>query len=199
MSSSGGQSGGNGHHTHISSKSAGQLHQQMTALSKRLSDSVARADEESNCESWVELDQPSRNSLSSSIDALYIPPHDAQLLRERHGSRQSPKSLSSPNTEFVSLDPTTKQKLWDWSSRVEVIPPKEYRYRFVSRSALTTPPNSPQPELDVGWFSLRHSSIVKSQLFRVEVIFGLVVSNFVTFLLGACLGYALCKRIHHKY
>lgn len=100
--------------------------------------------------------------------------------------------------------------LWDWSSRPEVQPPINLGARRVrsstnptnqqaatgGQSALTTPPNSPVPERPDMWMSLRHKSLlVKSPLFRADVILGLVVSNIVTFLLGACLGYYMCKQI----
>ncbi len=39
-----------------------------------------------------------------------------------------------------------------------------------------------------GSLNLRHSKLIQSAFFRVEVLFGLVVSNLITFVLGAAIG-----------
>lgn len=57
-------------------------------------------------------------------------------------------------------------------------------------STLTTPPNSPEPELssEFEYKYRREKAPKKPVFFRFEVIFGLVVSNLMTFVLGATLG-----------
>jgi BCL2/adenovirus E1B protein-interacting protein 3 len=157
-------------------------------------------------DSWVELAPPSRGSLCSSVDAYLLT--DAQQ-PTKGGSHNSPKSLQSPNVELEDLE-AVKYKLtrdmlppgkgtdwiWDWSSRPEAVPPKEYRFRHPGSSALTTPPNSPVPSPGevASSLSLRHSRLLKSQSLSPEVLIGFVVSNLLTLLLGACIGYYIGKR-----
>lgn len=70
----------------------------------------------------------------------------------------------------------------------------DYRFRFFRNrngqigSALTTPPNSPEPDLSSD-FEFKHRGKSKKWVFyRFEVIIGLFVSNVVTFLIGASIG-----------
>ena len=118
-------------------------------------------------------------------------------------SRLSPISLQSPHVEFESNLEQVKYRLakdmlppgkntdwiWDWSSRPEANPPNRllrHRSGQIS-STLTTPPNSPEPEL-ASEFDYKMDRAPKSVFFRFEVIFGLVVSNLMTFVLGATIG-----------
>ncbi|VDK41727.1 unnamed protein product [Anisakis simplex] len=160
-------------------------------------------------ESWVEL-APSRASLCSSVDALVMIDAD---ITAREGSRQSPVSLQSPHVEFEPNLEQVKFRLtqdlpssknadwtWYWSSRPETHPPRSVRQRSgLLDSTLSTPPNSPEPE------SLTASSPVEyhrkaiisksSSLFRLDILFGFVVSNLVTFMLGAAIGFCVCKKL----
>lgn len=175
--------------------------------------------EEDLQESWVELAPPSRGSGSSittctdtgvilerllidaqqSLQSLQSVPSSAKDSR-----RHSPKSLQSPHVEFETGFETIKYRLttrdtdwiWDWSSRPEALPPKEWRSRRPnSRGSLTTPPNSPVPSQDGGHFlSLRHSKWMRSRLVSSEVMWGFVLSNFVTFLLGTCIGFYVARK-----
>jgi hypothetical protein len=57
-------------------------------------------------------------------------------------------------------------------------------------SALTTPPNSPEPDMSSSDFDFKHG-IGKTRkwiFYRFEVIIGLFVSNLVTFMIGATIG-----------
>lgn len=118
-------------------------------------------------------------------------------------SRLSPISLQSPHVEFESNLEQVKYRLakdmlppgkntdwiWDWSSRPEANPPNRLlRHRSGQiGSTLTTPPNSPEPEL-ASEFDYKMDRAPKSVFLRFEVIFGLVVSNLMTFVLGATIG-----------
>lgn len=174
-------------------------------------------DDESVPDSWVELAPPSRGSLASSVDAALM--YDAQQEAQPSTKKNSPKSLASPNVEFSPNLDEVKIKLasdmlppgqntdwiWDWSSRPEIVPPKQYQLARSNVSAvgstLTTPPNSPAPgdrRVSEGSFGSRHSKLMRTYLFRVDVILGIVVSNLVHFLLGACIGWFLCKRTHDR-
>jgi len=131
---------------------------------------------------------------------------------DRGDSRLSPVSvLHSPHVEMESSLEQVKYRLikdmlppgkntdwiWDWSSRPETIPPKGLRFRTTNGagSVVTTPPNSPIPDQLHGVASFRHSKLIRSAFFRVEVLVGLVVSNLVTFVLGAAIGFCICKRL----
>uniref|UniRef100_A0A915C727 Uncharacterized protein n=1 Tax=Parascaris univalens TaxID=6257 RepID=A0A915C727_PARUN len=145
-------------------------------------------------ESWVEL-APSRASMCSSVDAIIV---DADTAAKDY-SRQSPISIQSPHVEFEPNLEQVKFRLtrdvlpparstdwiWDWSSRPEAIPPRTVRQRSAQLdSTLSTPPNSPEPESA----SLFEYGKNKS-LFRLDIIFGFMVSNIVTFVIGAAIGY----------
>ncbi|TMS36009.1 hypothetical protein L596_003280 [Steinernema carpocapsae] len=156
---------------------------------------------ESVPESWVEL-APSRASLCSSIEAVIID-RDSEPGMSKD-SRLSPVSIQSPHVEFENLE-QVKYRLvkdmlppgrntdwiWDWSSRPEAPPSKSVRYRGVAGSTLTTPPNSPAPELDYDYVP---KAVVKPSFSRFNVILSLVVSNIVTLFVGVSLGFYFCKR-----
>jgi len=163
---------------------------------------------ESVPESWVEL-APSRASFCSSVEAAIL--LEGSTGGEASGnrdSRSSPVSLQSPQVEFESLEqvknrlnnmmPTgTKNTdwIWDWTARPEAMPPQRLiRYRSGQiGSALTTPPNSPEPEgLDFEKTEKKKQSI----FLRFEVILGFVVSNITFFILGCTIGYCICKKLN---
>ncbi|MFH4981951.1 hypothetical protein AB6A40_008660 [Gnathostoma spinigerum] len=155
-------------------------------------------DRDSMPESWVEL-APSRSSLSSSVDAAVMLDNDSHA---KEGSRLSPVSLHSPHVEFESNLEQVKYRLskdvlqngrgadwiWDWSSRPEAQPFMSNRHNSTQVCpSLSTPPNSPVPgssEFEFG---------TKTSVFRIML--GLVVSNLFTFMLGAAIGYYVCKNI----
>jgi BCL2/adenovirus E1B protein-interacting protein 3 len=160
------------------------------------------ADDDNIPESWVEL-APSRTSLSSSVEAIMV-----ESGTSNKDSRLSPVSLQSPHVEFESNLEQVKYRLakdvlpskngtdwlWDWSSRPEAIPSRMMRHRGDQQigSTLTTPPNSPEPESSD--YEFRAVKTRKPAFFRFEVIFGLVVSNLVTFFIGVGFGLFLSRR-----
>lgn len=152
-------------------------------------------------ESWVEL-APSRTSLCSSVEAVMVDKDAGE--GNSKDSRLSPISIQSPHVEFESNLEQVKYRLakdmlpqggksnewiWDWSSRPEANPPNRLlRHRSGQiGSTLTTPPNSPEPEL-ISEFEYKVEKKPKSVFYRFEVIFGLVFSNVLTFVLGATIG-----------
>ncbi|CAO4386061.1 unnamed protein product [Caenorhabditis nigoni] len=153
-------------------------------------------------ESWVEL-APSRTSLCSSVDINMV------IIDEKDkDSRLSPVSIAqSPHVEFESLE-QVKYKLvremlppgkntdwmWDWSSRPENTPPKTIRMVQYG-SNLTTPPNSPEPEMS------QYMPYESDSLFNVRVVFGFLVTNIFSFVVGAAVGFAVCRKIikHHRH
>ncbi|ULT83311.1 hypothetical protein L5515_018361 [Caenorhabditis briggsae] len=157
---------------------------------------------ESTPESWVEL-APSRTSLCSSVDINMV------IIDEKDkDSRLSPVSIAqSPHVEFESLE-QVKYKLvremlppgkntdwmWDWSSRPENTPPKTIRMVQYG-SNLTTPPNSPEPEMS------QYMPYESDSLFNVRVVFGFLVTNIFSFVVGAAVGFAVCRKIikHHRH
>ena len=172
-------------------------------------------------DSWVEL-APSRNSLCSSVEAVIFedPCAEASISKD---SRLSPISVQSPCVELESNLEQVKYRLvkdikntdwiWDWSSRPEALPKNFARVKNdVIGSTLTTPPNSPEPGLyrhpmDLGSAFDTNSLVGQtgaispkagrwSSFWRFEVLVGLVVSNLVTFVLGATIGFCICKKAH---
>ncbi|EFO82312.1 CRE-DCT-1 protein [Caenorhabditis remanei] len=140
-------------------------------------------------ESWVEL-APSRTSLCSSVDINMV------IIDEKDkDSRLSPVSIAqSPHVEFESLEqvkyklvkemlpPGKTDWIWDWSSRPENTPPKTVRIVQYG-SNLTTPPNSPEPEM------YQYMAYESDSLFNVRVVFGFLVTNIFSFVVGAAVGY----------
>ncbi|GMT07437.1 hypothetical protein PENTCL1PPCAC_29611 [Pristionchus entomophagus] len=151
-------------------------------------------------ESWVEL-APSRGSLCSSVDVGMVMVDDVNLGKD---SRLSPVSVQSPHVEFDSLE-QVKYKLvrdmlppgkntdwiWDWSSRPEALPPKCVRMRQYG-SNLTTPPNSPEPEL-LAAFPIERKD--RASYLSMNMFVGFIVSNLVTLVIGAAIGFAVCRRL----
>jgi len=176
-------------------------------------DRALNSDEgESVPESWVEL-APSRASLCSSVEAVMVENEGSGEASANKDSRLSPVSLQSPHgVEFETSLDQVKYRLvkdikntdwiWDWSSRPEkqeYIPPNKMNRNRSGQigSTLTTPPNSPEPELS-SEFEFKTTKIQKpasSVFWRFEVIVGLVVSNMLTLVLGATIGFCLCKKM----
>jgi hypothetical protein len=158
-------------------------------------------------ESWVEL-APSRQSLCSSVEAVMIEKDSNGEASNSKDSRLSPISIQSPHVEFEQNLEQVKYRLakdmssgkstdwiWDWSSRPESNHPNRMlRHRSGQiGSTLTTPPNSPEPEL-ASEFDYKVDKSSRSVFTRFEVILGLVVSNLMTFMLGATIGFCICKK-----
>uniref|UniRef100_A0A7E4W2K2 FXYD domain-containing ion transport regulator n=2 Tax=Panagrellus redivivus TaxID=6233 RepID=A0A7E4W2K2_PANRE len=160
-------------------------------------------------ESWVEL-APSRTSLCSSVEAVMVDRDGFGEAGNSKDSRLSPVSIQSPHVELESNLEQVKYRLakdmlpsgprntdwiWDWSSRPEANPPlKFFRHRGQAGSTLTTPPNTPDPEL-ASDYEYKLEKIPTSVFRRFEVIVGLVVSNLMTFMLGATIGFCICKKL----
>jgi hypothetical protein len=177
---------------------------------KRLTTQEKNSDEgDSMPESWVEL-APSRQSLCSSVEAVMIEKDSNGEASNSKDSRLSPVSIQSPHVEFeqnleqvkyrLAKDMTSGGKstdwIWDWSSRPEANHPNRMlRHRSGQiGSTLTTPPNSPEPEL-ASEYDYKVDKSSKSVFSRFEVILGLVVSNLMTFMLGATIGFCICKKL----
>lgn len=179
-------------------------------VSERTSD-----DAECTSESWEHL-APSRASLCSSVEAVMVDRDGGETTNSgTKDSRLSPvSSLQSPQVEFDTDLQQVKDRLvkdmlppgkntdwiWDWSSRPEAIPPKMARHRSGQiGSTLTTPPNSPEPENSEAeansYFDYSPKAKKKSSLLRFEVICGLVLSNLITFFVGATVGFCVCKKL----
>ncbi|VDM80609.1 unnamed protein product [Strongylus vulgaris] len=107
----------------------------------------------------------------------------------------SPVSVQSPHVEFDNLEqvkfrlvrdmmPAGKNTdwIWDWSSRPEAYPPKCVRVRQYG-SNLTTPPNSPEPELMTIF-----AYDVEPKSMSLTVVVSFIVSNVITFVIGAAIG-----------
>uniref|UniRef100_A0A0N4Z308 BNIP3-like protein n=1 Tax=Parastrongyloides trichosuri TaxID=131310 RepID=A0A0N4Z308_PARTI len=165
---------------------------------------------ESMPESWCEL-APSRGSFCSSLDTnnLVLVGKDGEL---KVDSRASPISLHGPYSEIDRNLEQVRQKLqkeglssvrgqdwiWDWSTRSEqnYSSSKNFYRGTYNNSALTTPPNSPEPFyyegniFDYGKPGKKFSSHY--------YMISLVASHICTLLLGTTMGYYLFKRFGHN-
>ncbi|VDD90990.1 unnamed protein product [Enterobius vermicularis] len=152
-------------------------------------------DDESIADSWVDI-APSRGSLSSTDAAVTF---DADAL-QRDFSRDSPVSVHSSIIEFeanleqvkcrLTKDLPTRMStdwIWDWSSRPECVPVGSHNHR----SVVSTPPNSLQGSSVASFYRCQE----KQSFTRLRVLCGLVFSNFFTFVIGAAIGFYVCKRI----
>uniref|UniRef100_A0A0K0FAY2 NIP3 homolog (projected from Caenorhabditis elegans ortholog dct-1) n=1 Tax=Strongyloides venezuelensis TaxID=75913 RepID=A0A0K0FAY2_STRVS len=161
---------------------------------------------ESMPESWCEL-APSRDSYCSSLDVtnLVLIGKDGE---SKFDSRASPTSLNGPYSEVDRNMEQVRLKLqreglssvrgqdwiWDWSTRSE----QNYNYSknfnkgTYNNSALTTPPNSPEPYYYEGNIFEYGKSSKKypSHYYMIS----LVASHLCTLLLGTTMGYYLFKR-----
>ncbi|GIX71952.1 hypothetical protein CDAR_439441 [Caerostris darwini] len=106
--------------------------------------------------------------------------------------RESPKSPRSPVVEDASLDDLLPSQqcdagqrrhgstdwIWEWSSKPEQRPPKEWKLQHPPRSSL----------------SLRNSRAAKSGLFSTEMLTIIFVSNLLSVLIGFGIGCCVYKR-----
>jgi len=169
---------------------------------------------DSQTESWVEL-APSRASLCSSVEAVMVDRDSAEANGSKD-SRLSPVSLQGPHVEFEPTLDQVKYQLvkdmlppgkntdwiWNWDSRPEreVLPPSRLLRNRNGQigSTLTTPPNSPEAEMS-SEFEYKNGKVKKSIFYRFEVIVGLFVSNLMTFVIGATIGFWICKKISKSH
>ncbi|XP_013786304.1 BCL2/adenovirus E1B 19 kDa protein-interacting protein 3-like [Limulus polyphemus] len=113
--------------------------------------------------------------------------------KSSHGN--SPKSPHSPVIEpshtpnelliinkedlLVGRRQVATDWIWDWSSRPDQLPPKEWKFKHPQRAGL----------------SLRHSKVVKHGLFSTEVLSILVLTNLLSLILGAGIGLFIGRRL----
>lgn len=113
----------------------------------------------------------------------------------RDSPGDSPKSPpNSPNTELNTEDDlkgvyinycyreepdaNSTDWIWDWSSRPELTPPKDWKFKHPKRKS----------------YSIRHAKVGKNSLFSKEVLYTLFITNFISLLLGAGVGLWLTRR-----
>ncbi|KAF4518429.1 hypothetical protein B566_EDAN002082 [Ephemera danica] len=109
----------------------------------------------------------------------------------RGGSPKSPPN--SPNTElteeidivkgyYINKELESTDWVWDWSSRPDQAPPKDWRFRH------------PSPPLGRRSYSMRHAKVGKTSLFSREVLYTLLLTNVLSLIIGAGIGVWLCRR-----
>jgi len=113
----------------------------------------------------------------------------------RDSLRGSPKSPpNSPNTELNPEDELTgvyindynKEKLdddwvWGWSSRLDAQPPKDWKFEH------------PKGRVGPG-YSMRLVRVGKNSLFSREVIYGFLLTNVISAILGVGIGVWLSRK-----
>ncbi|XP_054709523.1 BCL2/adenovirus E1B 19 kDa protein-interacting protein 3-like [Uloborus diversus] len=123
-----------------------------------------------------------RESCHSSLGGSGISSH-----------RESPKSPRSPTEEHVLEEMMPCQFgvvrrhgstdwIWDWSSKPDQRPPKEWKLHH------------PKPTL-----SLRNSKAAKSGLFSTEMLTIIFFSNLLSVLIGTGIGLYISKRIGSEF
>lgn len=176
----------------------------MTSTPRSIADEIIN-------ESWVELGHSEENSHARNtpvaVGAIYQTYMEKLLLEaqresghasvvESDGSshRDSPRSSHSPIVDIglgkdsSHLNKEIKDKqiitdwIWDWSSRPDQQPPKQWKFKHPQRSAL----------------SLRHSKIVKQGLFSKEVLSIFFLTNLLSLIIGAGLGLYVGKRFSNQ-
>lgn len=115
----------------------------------------------------------------------------------RDTPRDSPKSPpNSPNTELCPDEelkhvyinywnkegeqPKDTDWIWEWSSRPDQRPPKDWKFEHPKRRATG--------------YSIRLARVGKNSLFSREVLYSLLLTNVLSLLLGTGLGLWLSKR-----
>lgn len=131
----------------------------------------------------------------------------ASLTSSRKNSpRGSPKSPpNSPNTELAATEEDLRNVyinyvnkdgdivkdtdwVWDWSSRPDQQPPKDWKFEHPKQSAQED--NKP---IHAG-YSIRQVRFGKNSLFSREFLYSIVLTNVLSLLLGAGIGAWLQKR-----
>uniref|UniRef100_A0A182JKU2 Uncharacterized protein n=1 Tax=Anopheles atroparvus TaxID=41427 RepID=A0A182JKU2_ANOAO len=132
----------------------------------------------------------------------------ASLTSSRKNSpRGSPKSPpNSPNTELAATEEDLRNVyinyvnkdgdivkdtdwVWDWSSRPDQQPPKDWKFEHPKQSSQEDP-NKP---IHAG-YSIRQVRFGKNSLFSREFLYSIVLTNVLSLLLGAGIGAWLQKR-----
>ncbi|XP_026284556.2 BCL2/adenovirus E1B 19 kDa protein-interacting protein 3 isoform X1 [Frankliniella occidentalis] len=138
---------------------------------------------------------------SASADEYLRLLREAQRESNQSSARVSPRSSpksppNSPNTELSSEDDlrgvyinikdsdlgversVTSDWIWDWSSRPDQIPPKDWKFKHPQKKT----------------FSIRQAKIGNNSLFSKEVLYTLFITNVMTLLLGTGVGLWLSRR-----
>lgn len=137
------------------------------------------------------LKEAQRESNQSSARVSRAPSSIGSL----KGSPKSPPN--SPNTEpsteedlkevyinyyskdgdFIKVEKSTDW-IWDWSSRPDQTPPKDWKFVHPKKKT----------------YSMRHAKVGKVGLFSKELVYTLIVTNFLSILIGTGVGIWLTKR-----
>lgn len=83
-----------------------------------------------------------------------------------------------------------KDWMWQWSSRPDQLPPKDWKFEHPDHSN----GSSPVPVKMQQSYSMRLARVGERSLFSKEVLYSLVITNVLSILLGAGIGVWLSKR-----
>ncbi|KAI5741266.1 hypothetical protein M8J76_011970 [Diaphorina citri] len=163
--------------------------------------------EDSLCESWVELNAQSCVTSERTTPLPFASSEEyLRLLKEAqresgHSSAQiskassridTPRDSFSPNRvshhasvitascrdELVANFDKSTDWIWDWSSRPDQAPPKDWKFRHPKSKS----------------YSMRYAKVGKNSLFSKEVMYTLFVTNIISILLGTGVGMWLSRR-----
>jgi len=119
-----------------------------------------------------------------------------------HSSPKSPPN--SPNTEpagegdelkgfYINYHETKDDAciesntdwVWDWSSRVDQQPPKEWKFNHPSGNGIQRKPYG---------LSIRNTKVGENSLFSRQILYTMVITNLLSLLLGTGIGFWLSRR-----
>ncbi|XP_065218565.1 BCL2/adenovirus E1B 19 kDa protein-interacting protein 3 isoform X1 [Planococcus citri] len=83
----------------------------------------------------------------------------------------------SKEGDFIKVDKSTDW-IWDWSSRPDSLPPKDWKFVHPKKKT----------------YSMRNAKVGSIGLFSKEVLYTLIVTNFLSIIIGTGVGIWLTKR-----
>ncbi|CAM1326121.1 BNIP3 (predicted) [Pycnogonum litorale] len=150
-------------------------------------------------ESWVDLskDTASRvtppslhyiGPLTSNVERLLLEAQRESNQSSKRGSstssnRNSPKSPNSPTIDVTDVDvklAVAADWIWDWSSRPDQRPPKDWKFKHPGSASL----------------SVRNTKVAKSGLFSAEILSLFFITNILSLFLGAGIGMYIAKKLN---